>query len=355
MWDPQWPAFASDRPGRPLRRPRLRRDPAAGRAVVAPRRPARPDRRAGAGPGGSRRDVDGGGDRGRGGPRPAPCGRVAPARGARRRAPRRGRGFAAPGLARGGRGARPGRHRRARSRSTSGPGSTARPRGADAVDPEVRAFVGRMQRDAFELPEWDPEANPEHELSPAAADRLPEIRCPTFVLVGDLDQPATKDARDPDRDRGRGRAARGLAGRRPRADARAAGRLRAARAGVPRGAVTPPAHPALRYVALGDSYTIGTALDAAAERWPDQLVERLRTADGSPLLELVANLGVNGFTSRNVIDVELPQLGRLEPRVRVAARRGQRRRPGRSGRDVRGERGGDPRRPPRHASRRPGS
>ncbi len=67
-------------------------------------------------------------------------------------------------------------------------------RGADAVNPEVRAFVGRMQRDAFELPEWDPETNPEHELSPAAADRLPEIRCPTFVLVGDLDQPATKDA-----------------------------------------------------------------------------------------------------------------------------------------------------------------
>jgi len=67
-------------------------------------------------------------------------------------------------------------------------------RGADAVNPEVRAFVGRMQRDAFELPEWDPEASPEHELSPAAADRLPEIHCPTFVLVGDLDQPATKDA-----------------------------------------------------------------------------------------------------------------------------------------------------------------
>ena len=77
--------------------------------------------------------------------------------------------------------------------------------------------------------------------------------------------------------------------------------------------MTPPAHPALRYVALGDSYTIGTALDSAAERWPDQLVERLRTARGSPLLELVANLGVNGFTTRNVIDVELPQLARLEP------------------------------------------
>jgi pimeloyl-ACP methyl ester carboxylesterase len=64
-------------------------------------------------------------------------------------------------------------------------------RSPDAVDPEVRAFVGRMQRDAFELPEWDPEANPEHELSPPAADRLGEIGCRTLVLVGELDQPAT--------------------------------------------------------------------------------------------------------------------------------------------------------------------
>ncbi|HUQ44670.1 MAG TPA: SGNH/GDSL hydrolase family protein [Candidatus Limnocylindria bacterium] len=64
----------------------------------------------------------------------------------------------------------------------------------------------------------------------------------------------------------------------------------------------------LRYVALGDSYTIGTSV-AAAERWPEQLVERL------PQLELVANLGVNGFTSRDVIEVELPQLDAREPEV----------------------------------------
>src|SRR5262245_6391232 len=59
-------------------------------------------------------------------------------------------------------------------------------RGPGVVDPEVRAFVGRMQRDAFELPEWDPEANPEHELTPPAAGRLDEIRCRTLVLVGEL-------------------------------------------------------------------------------------------------------------------------------------------------------------------------
>jgi acyl-CoA thioesterase-1 len=65
----------------------------------------------------------------------------------------------------------------------------------------------------------------------------------------------------------------------------------------------------LRYVALGDSYTIGTGTRAAAERWPDQLVARL----GVGGLELVANLGVNGSTSRDVIDVELPKLAPLRP------------------------------------------
>jgi acyl-CoA thioesterase-1 len=67
----------------------------------------------------------------------------------------------------------------------------------------------------------------------------------------------------------------------------------------------------LRYVALGDSYTIGTATRTDAERWPDQLVARL--GQEPPTLELVANLGVNGFTSRNVIEVELPRLDALRP------------------------------------------
>ena len=67
---------------------------------------------------------------------------------------------------------------------------------------------------------------------------------------------------------------------------------------------------ALRFVALGDSYTIGTSV-AEGERWPNQLVARL--AGGPARLDLVANLGVNGFTSADVIRVELPELDRVRP------------------------------------------
>jgi pimeloyl-ACP methyl ester carboxylesterase len=63
-------------------------------------------------------------------------------------------------------------------------------RPADAVDPDVRSFVGRMQREAFELPEWDPEQAPEHELSPAAAERFHELACPVLVVRGEADDPA---------------------------------------------------------------------------------------------------------------------------------------------------------------------
>jgi acyl-CoA thioesterase-1 len=64
----------------------------------------------------------------------------------------------------------------------------------------------------------------------------------------------------------------------------------------------------VRYVALGDSYTIGTSV-TPAERWPDQLAAQI------PQLDLVANLGVNGFTSADVIEVELPRLPALRPEL----------------------------------------
>jgi lysophospholipase L1-like esterase len=74
----------------------------------------------------------------------------------------------------------------------------------------------------------------------------------------------------------------------------------------------------LRYVALGDSYTIGTSV-TEPERWPNQIVARLGAGGGmgSPgapaALRLVANLGVNGYTSGDVLRAELPRLDDLRP------------------------------------------
>ena len=62
----------------------------------------------------------------------------------------------------------------------------------------------------------------------------------------------------------------------------------------------------MRYVALGDSYTIGTSVNAV-ESWPSQLVQRV------PKLQLIANLGVNGYTSADLIADELPALAELQP------------------------------------------
>jgi lysophospholipase L1-like esterase len=64
----------------------------------------------------------------------------------------------------------------------------------------------------------------------------------------------------------------------------------------------------MRFVALGDSYTIGTGI-AHEGSWPSQLAARLADAG----LELAGNLGVNGYTTGDLIDRELPQLARLRP------------------------------------------
>ena len=66
----------------------------------------------------------------------------------------------------------------------------------------------------------------------------------------------------------------------------------------------------MRYVALGDSYTIGTSV-LPAERWPNQLVAALSPA--SPTLDLIANLGVNGYTSADLVRDEMPALDDLRP------------------------------------------
>ena len=64
----------------------------------------------------------------------------------------------------------------------------------------------------------------------------------------------------------------------------------------------------VRYVALGDSYTIGTGV-TEVERWPNQLAERIEE------IQLTANLGVNGYTSADVMTEELPELDELRPEL----------------------------------------
>jgi lysophospholipase L1-like esterase len=66
----------------------------------------------------------------------------------------------------------------------------------------------------------------------------------------------------------------------------------------------------VRYVALGDSYTIGTGVEAD-EAWPRQLASRLADLD----LDVVANLAVNGSTADDVATEQMPDLASLAPEL----------------------------------------
>jgi len=66
----------------------------------------------------------------------------------------------------------------------------------------------------------------------------------------------------------------------------------------------------IRYVALGDSYTIGTGA-TPEDSWPAVLVSRLR--EKNIPIQLIANLGRAGWTSQNVIDHQLPVCKKLHP------------------------------------------
>lgn len=63
---------------------------------------------------------------------------------------------------------------------------------------------------------------------------------------------------------------------------------------------------ALRYIALGDSYTICTGTTDPSGQWPQLLAEHLRQA-GIPI-GTVTNPSRNGFSTQNLIDHELPLL-----------------------------------------------
>lgn len=65
-----------------------------------------------------------------------------------------------------------------------------------------------------------------------------------------------------------------------------------------------------RYVALGDSYTIGEGAEKQYA-WPNLLTTHLQQQGIS--IELVANPSVTGWTTRHVIDHELPILEESRP------------------------------------------
>jgi lysophospholipase L1-like esterase len=66
----------------------------------------------------------------------------------------------------------------------------------------------------------------------------------------------------------------------------------------------------LRYLPLGDSYTIGESV-APNQRWPNQVVAKL--AADSINLKIITNPAVTGYTSQDLIDQELPLVSSLDP------------------------------------------
>ncbi|MGI9115110.1 MAG: SGNH/GDSL hydrolase family protein [Chthoniobacterales bacterium] len=66
----------------------------------------------------------------------------------------------------------------------------------------------------------------------------------------------------------------------------------------------------LRYVAIGDSYSIGEGA-TPEQSWPALIAQQLRTQGIA--IELVANPSVTGWTTRQAIDHELPVFREARP------------------------------------------
>ncbi len=69
----------------------------------------------------------------------------------------------------------------------------------------------------------------------------------------------------------------------------------------------------IRYLALGDSYTIGTGLDDEAGNFPSLLARRLKDETGIDVA--LVNLGVNGYTTRDLMREELPVARNARPEL----------------------------------------
>jgi acyl-CoA thioesterase-1 len=69
----------------------------------------------------------------------------------------------------------------------------------------------------------------------------------------------------------------------------------------------------IRYLALGDSYTIGTGLEDEAQNFPSLLAARLSQDTGIDVA--LTNLGVNGYTTTDLIREELPVARTVRPEL----------------------------------------
>ena len=76
---------------------------------------------------------------------------------------------------------------------------------------------------------------------------------------------------------------------------------------------TSSADHSLHYLALGDSYTIGTGASGKSHNYPSIVATRLTKATGRKVS--VTNPAVNGFTTLDLISNELGYVDRLKPQL----------------------------------------
>jgi len=66
----------------------------------------------------------------------------------------------------------------------------------------------------------------------------------------------------------------------------------------------------IRYVAIGDSYTVATGIEEK-DSWPSQLTQKLKSAGIE--INLIEILGMRGATSQQILNEVMPQLKNLKP------------------------------------------